>query len=165
MSTVCDLGQSIVLKHRFFRSSNGHIVQCVRLARARDLTSKIKATACRLSKRALATELVMQTSNSLIQPEVTLSTSSNTGGTFEVSARTSNSMISLQYADSPCDSFLASRVITSNSDVCVKMHNTFEGSFELTTSSSSALVRVRLGYKDPVGRRRQCGRHSIKLGM
>ncbi|KAI6027112.1 hypothetical protein EDC04DRAFT_172069 [Pisolithus marmoratus] len=149
---------SIALKHGSFISSNGYIAGhynasgSLKLATSND---KTKATVSLLNEHALATELDMQTSNSVIQSEVTLSAPSNTGGAFEISARTSNSPISLRYADAPLDSVLASRVITSNSDACVKMHNTFEGSFELTTSNSSSSVRVRRGDEDPTGRGRQ----------
>ncbi|KAI6106190.1 hypothetical protein EDD16DRAFT_196987 [Pisolithus croceorrhizus] len=149
---------SIVLKHGSFRSSNGYIAGHYNASGSLKLATsngKIKATVCLLNEHAQATELDMQTSNSLIQSEITLSTPSNTGGAFEVSARTSNSPISLRYADSPLESFLASSAVTSNSDACVKMHSTFEGSFELTTSNSSSSLKVRRGDVDPAGRGRQ----------
>ncbi|KAI6119260.1 hypothetical protein EDD17DRAFT_1594587 [Pisolithus thermaeus] len=149
---------SIALKHGSFRSSNGYIAGHYNASGSLKLATsngKIKATVFLLNEHAQATELDMQTSNSLIQSELTLSTPSNTGGAFEVSARTSNSPIFLRYADSPLDSFLASSAVTSNSDACVKMHSTFEGSFELTTSNSSSSLKVRRGDEDPAGRGRQ----------
>lgn len=158
---------SIALKNGSFRSSNGYIAGHYNASGSLKLTTsngKIKATVSLLSERTLATELDMQTTNSLIQSEVTLNTPSNTGGAFEVFARTSNSPISLRYADSPLDSFLASSVITSNSDACVKMHNTFEGSFELTTSNSSTSLKVRRGDEDPTGRGRQRMVAQHKIG-
>lgn len=158
---------SIALKNGSFRSSNGYIAGHYNASGSLKLTTsngKIKATVSLLNERTLATELDMQTTNSLIQSEVTLNTPSNTGGAFEVFARTSNSPISLRYADSPFDSFLASSAITSNSDACVKMHNTFEGSFELTTSNSSTSLKVRRGDVDPTGRGRQRMVAQHKIG-
>lgn len=149
---------SIALKHGSFTSSNGYIAGHYNASGSLKLATsngKIKATVCLLNEHDQATELDMQTSNSIIQSELTLSTLSNTGGAFEVSARTSNSPISLRYADAPLDSFLASSAVTSNSDACVKMHRTFEGSFELTTSNSSSSLKVRRGDEDPAGRGRQ----------
>lgn len=80
-----------------------------------------------------------------IESEVSLVSQSNAGGTFRVSAHSSNSPINLRYLEAPLTSILTSTVVTSNGPASVKMHNTFEGSFEVVTSNASSVLRASRG--------------------
>ncbi|KIM53846.1 hypothetical protein SCLCIDRAFT_408288 [Scleroderma citrinum Foug A] len=140
--------ESITLEHGIFKSSNGYIAghyNASRLLKLVTSNEQIKATILLFDGDSSGTELEMQTCNSPIKSEVSLISQSNTGGTFRVSARSSNSPISLQYAEAPPTSTLTSNVTTSNNEALVKMHSTFEGTFEVATSNASSVLKASRG--------------------
>jgi len=158
--------QSITLEHGTFKSSNGYIAGHYNTSRLLKLVTsneQIKATVSLFNGDSSGTELEMQTSNrcasllesaldymndfgfSPIKSEVSLISQTNAGGTFKVSARSSNSPIFLQYTEAPPTSILTSNVTTSNGEALVKMHSTFEGTFEVVTSNASSVLKASRG--------------------
>ena len=90
-----------------------------------------------------------------IDSEVTLQSTaaSSTGGTFDVSARTSNSPLSLTVVDAPVEHALALNAHTSNSPARVTLHPTYEGAFDVRSSRwFRSTVEWDAEAADPAGR-------------
>ncbi|KAH8090997.1 hypothetical protein BXZ70DRAFT_1011259 [Cristinia sonorae] len=106
------------------------------------------------------TGLVLRTSNSVIISSVSLvsTTEDKTGGAFEVTAHTSNAPIDVVFPNAPVDSLLTFKATSSNAHVRAKLHETYEGSFELSTGRwFPATVNYEEGVEDPAGK----GRHRV----
>ncbi|KAI1790402.1 hypothetical protein LXA43DRAFT_513251 [Ganoderma leucocontextum] len=102
--------------------------------------------------------LFIKTSNGLIDSQVGLysNASDATGGTFVVSARTANSPLKLTFVDAPVDSALHATMGTSNSPAQVTLHETYEGSFSLLSSTFfRPAVEWDKDPEDPAGRGRE----------
>ncbi|EMD33258.1 hypothetical protein CERSUDRAFT_118300 [Gelatoporia subvermispora B] len=103
------------------------------------------------------TELLAYTSNSRIDTIIELnSTSANgTDGTFTVDARTSNAPIDVSTRSAPVGHALALTAETSNSPVTVALSPTWEGTFDVRTSSLfTSSVDVHTDIPDPAGQGR-----------
>ncbi|KAF8891093.1 hypothetical protein CPB84DRAFT_1383915 [Gymnopilus junonius] len=99
--------------------------------------------------------LKARTSNGLVEAGVSLLSASASGGTFDVSLRTSNAPLRASFRDSPVDSHLKFEATTSNSPAFVSLNPAYEGSFHLRTSSSEGpAIRRRSGIEDPTGKGR-----------
>ncbi|CCM02999.1 uncharacterized protein FIBRA_05114 [Fibroporia radiculosa] len=98
-----------------------------------------------------STQLTMRTSNGAIESDVNLiSTSpSYTGGSFNVSARTSNSHLTLDFPQSALDAHLDVDAKTSNGLATVSLNRAFEGPFVLQTSSARPIVQFNQHVEDP----------------
>jgi hypothetical protein len=70
-----------------------------------------------------------------IDSSISLSSSQPTGGSFNVSTRTSNSPLSVIYDASPLASILRHESRTSNGPATVNLHSAYEGSFYLQSST------------------------------
>ncbi|KAI0755025.1 hypothetical protein C8Q80DRAFT_1117540 [Daedaleopsis nitida] len=120
-----------------------------------------------INGNASTTRLFLTTSNARINGEITLisNTSAATEGNFHVVARSLNAPLKLAFEDAPVDSSLTVTASTSNSPARVALHSTFEGVFDLM-SSSIFRPEVDLGpVDDPAerGRTRQV-RFSTQKG-
>ncbi|PIL33801.1 hypothetical protein GSI_04426 [Ganoderma sinense ZZ0214-1] len=109
------------------------------------------------------TRLVLRTSNGHIDSEVTLqsTTASSTGGTFDVSARTSNAPLTLAVVDAPVEHALTLKARTSNSPARVTLHPTYEGAFDVQSSKwFRPTVEWDAEAHDPAGKDR---RRSVQV--
>ncbi|KAI0800275.1 hypothetical protein C8Q74DRAFT_1364043 [Fomes fomentarius] len=81
--------------------------------------------------------LSLKTSNGRIDGEISLTsnTSGSASGDFRVVARSSNTPLTLTFVDAPADSALSLSASTSNAPTHVTLHKTFEGTFDLSSSS------------------------------
>ncbi|TBU46636.1 hypothetical protein BD309DRAFT_1078468 [Dichomitus squalens] len=103
------------------------------------------------------TRLILKTSNAHIDSSVHLqsSTSSATGGKYDVSARTSNGPIDVSIIDAPVGHTLTLDAHTSNVGAHVALPKTFEGSFDLQSSRwFRPTVEWDQDVEDPAGKRR-----------
>jgi hypothetical protein len=100
--------------------------------------------------------LVAKTSNSPLDLLVAATSSTGQPGTFDVSARTTNSPLSVSFMDAPVDSTLTVDASTSNGAAEIDLHPTYEGKFELSTSRWFPVkVNVKDKYEDPAGKGRK----------
>ncbi|TFK50921.1 hypothetical protein OE88DRAFT_1747839 [Heliocybe sulcata] len=104
-----------------------------------------------------ATELVMTTSNSNIESEISMhsTASSHTGGSFKSTLTTKNGRIDVSHPDAPVDALLDFTASSTNSGVTVQLHPAYEGGFELGTSNARAVVDVGGKVPDPKRRGRE----------
>jgi hypothetical protein len=87
---------------------------------------------------------------------VSASSSTDNPGAFDVNARTTNSPLSISFADAPLDSKLTVDASTTNGDGRIDLHPTYEGKFEISTSKwFIAKVAVKHQYKDPARKNRK----------
>ena len=81
-----------------------------------------------------------------------LSTSQgSTGGSFKVTAKSSNDDLELVTLTAPLDSALTLDAQTSNAAATVSLHQTFEGAFRLHTSNADIKVAASEQVVDPAG--------------
>ena len=90
-----------------------------------------------------------------IDARTTLSSASGSGGTFNVTTRTSNGPLLVTFPDSPVNSTLNLDAHSSTSLVTIALHAAYEGSFDLHTSLAQASIRERVGVEDPTGEGRK----------
>lgn len=96
-----------------------------------------------------------------------LSTSQgNSGGTFKVSAKSTNGAVSLTFPHSPLDSIQHVDAQSTNGNVALQMHTAFEGDFRLQTSNAAPAVEPNTRAQDPagVGRQRNVGYQQDRKG-
>jgi hypothetical protein len=93
-------------------------------------------------------------------------TQGGTGGLFSISAKSSNSDVSLSFPEAPVDSVQRIDAQTSNSRITVQMPTTFEGDFRLQTSNAAPSVETNNHAHNPagVGRQRNVGYQQDKRG-
>ncbi|OCH93512.1 hypothetical protein OBBRIDRAFT_749481 [Obba rivulosa] len=106
------------------------------------------------------TQLWMHTSNGRVDAisELISTSESGTNGTFEIDARTSNSPLYISTRSAPIDHALDLTALTSNSPAAVSLHTTWEGSFDLRSSSLfTPNVDAHTAVPDPAGRNRKRG--------
>lgn len=74
---------------------------------------------------------------SRISSDITLSSRAQdrTGGQFRVNAHTSNAPLELIFVDAPVDSMLTTSAQTENAPARVVLHKTYEGAFDLVSST------------------------------
>ncbi|KIP08924.1 hypothetical protein PHLGIDRAFT_34702 [Phlebiopsis gigantea 11061_1 CR5-6] len=105
------------------------------------------------------TEVSMQTSNGYIHSNVSLvaETKGNTGGKFNVVARSSNSPVDVKFDAAPIDSVLHVDVHTSNSPARLTLDPTYEGSFSLHTGAwfPTTVQQLNEDEEDPAGKDRK----------
>ncbi|KAH9833578.1 uncharacterized protein C8Q71DRAFT_712850 [Rhodofomes roseus] len=104
------------------------------------------------------TKARLQTTNGPINTNVSLfsTTSSGTGGLFDVDTHSSNSPVRVVLPYAPAEHVLTLAARTSNSPVDLVLHPAFEGSFALHGSRwISPQVHVDDGVVDPAGRGRR----------
>lgn len=77
------------------------------------------------------------------------------GGTFKVSAESSNENVEVSFPIAPLHSILHLDASTSNAPVNVSLHKTFEGEFSLYTPGGRPMVRYGQGIADPAGAKRR----------
>jgi hypothetical protein len=85
-----------------------------------------------------------------------------TGGKFKVIGTTSLSALDLGFITAPVASSLVLDAQTSLAPATIKLHETFEGTFRLSTSLKRPTVKVNERVEDPAGkgRRRKVEIHS-----
>lgn len=87
---------------------------------------------------------------------VSASSSTDKAGEFDVNARTTNSPLSVSFADAPVDSKLTVDASTTNGNARIDLHPTYEGKFQISTSRwFPATVNVKDKYEDPAGKDRK----------
>ncbi|KAI0338860.1 hypothetical protein BDW22DRAFT_1337119 [Trametopsis cervina] len=102
--------------------------------------------------------ITAHTSNSNVKLDISLASAAkdNKGGVFKVDVTSSNGPLDVQYSAAPVGSKLDFRGTTSNSPARVTTHETFEGTFLLTTGRwFDAAVHVNGNAEDPAGEGRQ----------
>ncbi|KJA17296.1 hypothetical protein HYPSUDRAFT_70850 [Hypholoma sublateritium FD-334 SS-4] len=95
-----------------------------------------------------------RTSDGKINARLRLTSSAGEGGNFSVSTITSNSPVFAIVADAPVDSALSFEATTSNGDAHVYLHPTYEGAFDVETSSRFNADLNFLPAADPSGKQR-----------
>lgn len=103
-------------------------------------------------------EVILQTSNHHIDSSLRLFSTArpdNTGGTFNITAHTSNGHLTLTHPVAPVDSRLLVDARTSNGHAELQLHPTFEGSYESITSNSITRYTMPTNPIDPSGRGRK----------
>jgi hypothetical protein len=90
----------------------------------------------------------------LIHSSISLSSSQSTGGSFNVSTKTSNGALSVIYDASPLASILRHEARTSNALATVDLHSAYEGSFNLQSSNASPFISKKHAT-DPSGQGRR----------
>ena len=93
----------------------------------------------------------------IIKSPVTLLMESQdgSGGTFRVSAESSNEDVAVSFPSAPLHSTLHVDASTSNAPVNVSLHKTFEGEFSLYAPGGRPMVRYGQGIPDPAGAKRR----------
>ncbi|KAI0002406.1 hypothetical protein BJV74DRAFT_815652 [Russula compacta] len=104
-----------------------------------------------------ATEVLIQTTNALIEADISLKSNSSlgTGGMFGVHTHTTNAPINIVYHDSPVDSILNFDAHSTNAPVHATLHRAFEGAFSLQTTNSEVVLDPSHNVEDPSGRGRR----------
>ncbi|KAH9927770.1 uncharacterized protein B0H18DRAFT_1103969 [Fomitopsis serialis] len=105
-----------------------------------------------------STKVRLHTTNGPVNANVSLfaTTSSSTGGLFNVDAHSTNSPVRVVFPDAPVDHVLTLAAHTTNSPVELVLHPTYEGGFTLHGSRwLSPQVRVSPNVDDPAGRGRR----------
>ncbi|KAG2153221.1 hypothetical protein DEU56DRAFT_773780 [Suillus clintonianus] len=150
--------KSVTVEHGLIRSSNGAIRGHFNSSSSLKLTTSngpIQTSVSLLNREnGIVSELKMTTSNGKIDASVDLITHSGHGGIFDVETRTSNGPVTLEYTDVPVDSILRSETRSSNAAMSVKLHSTFQGSFDVDTSNAAAMLK-ELPVEDPSGQGRR----------
>ncbi|KAJ7025636.1 hypothetical protein C8F04DRAFT_1127596 [Mycena alexandri] len=100
------------------------------------------------NNKAKPTVLIMRTSNNRLDAKVTLSTKAHMGGRYSVLGRTSNGPLAISIPGSPVESELHLNALTSNAAAEVKLHNTYQGAFGVSTSSQWSARVTRLDQSD-----------------
>jgi len=109
-----------------------------------------------------------RTSNGVLEADVSLTSNSASGGSFNVTATSSNAPLRVTFPASPLDSKLNFNGRTSNGHATVSLNPAYEGSFNLQTSSIfSASLNRNPNVKDPSGkeRKRQVQYRTIGKGV
>ncbi|KAF7350922.1 hypothetical protein MSAN_01654300 [Mycena sanguinolenta] len=102
------------------------------------------------SSLAKTQNITMQTSNGPIKYVVDLGPTAGDAGSFRVKATTSNHKVTAKIVSAPLNSVLAIDARTSNHLASLALPSTYEGSFAISTSHSSAAVsRTNPQEKDP----------------
>lgn len=97
---------------------------------------------------------------SKLEANVDLVSSSENGGSYAVTASTTNSPLRVAFPTSPVDSTLKLSATTTNSPAAVSLHPSYEGSFELSTTQFLPKL-VKHDASDPSGRERK---RNVELG-
>jgi len=94
--------------------------------------------------------------SSEIDANVTLSSysSDSAPGVFDVTASTAHANVNLNFISAPVDSTLNLKASTASASAYVKLHETYEGSFRLSTALGKAEVVENNGVEDPKGKKR-----------
>ncbi|KAG1746397.1 hypothetical protein EDB19DRAFT_1873521 [Suillus lakei] len=150
--------KSVTAENGLIHSSNGAIKGHFNSSSSLKLTTSngpIQASVSLLNREdGNVSELKMTTSNGKIDTDVDLVTNSGHGGIFDVETRTSNGPVNLKYTDMPVNSILRSETRSSNAAMSVKLHSTFEGSFDVDTSNAAIMLK-ELPVEDPSGQGRR----------
>ncbi|KZP03104.1 hypothetical protein FIBSPDRAFT_769470, partial [Athelia psychrophila] len=96
---------------------------------------------------AQPTVLLMKTSNGPIDSLVSLISTETTKGSFNVTTKTSNNYLKVDYQHTPVDSTLIHTARTSNSPAILNLHSAYEGLF----SAESSVLKPNVGVHDPHG--------------
>ena len=110
----------------------------------------------------------------ILEANVSLLSSSGSGGYFDIEAKTVNAPLHLNFPVSPLNSSLNLNAVTSNGKAMVCLDSAYEGSFLLDTSSpffKSTVKPTVQGSTDPAGRQRKrkvqyelSGKRSLTMG-
>ncbi|KAJ7816716.1 hypothetical protein B0H13DRAFT_2459744, partial [Mycena leptocephala] len=106
----------------------------------------------------LATEpakLEMHNNNGLIQGNINLESSKESGAAFDIIAYNSNMAIELDVLAAPLDSNITLSATTNLGAITIKLPTTYEGSFSAATSISSLAVDFNENAQDPAGKGRK----------
>jgi len=101
--------------------------------------------------------LSLVTSNAALEARLNLhdfTSSRSSSSNFDVTTRTSNGRLNVNFLDAPVDSKLALRATTSNAAVEVSLHPAFEGHFTLQSSLTTPVVHQHR-VDDPSGQGRE----------
>jgi len=114
----------------------------------------------------VATKVNLKTSNGAIKSDFNLNSNGkdSTGGKFEVTAQTAAGAADVNFLSAPVGSSLNLDVHTSVGRAYVKLHETYEGSFEASTSIGRATVNVDQKKDDPAGKGRKRNVHFSRAG-
>ncbi|KAI0087034.1 hypothetical protein BDY19DRAFT_907895 [Irpex rosettiformis] len=99
----------------------------------------------------------LHTSNSRIRARISLTSTAENhrNGSFNITTETNNSPLNVQFDTAPVDSRVTFIGRTTNSPISAKLHDSFEGTFSVTTGRwFEAGVHV-VNTQDPSGRGRQ----------
>ncbi|KAJ6516722.1 hypothetical protein C8R47DRAFT_1063398 [Mycena vitilis] len=103
-----------------------------------------------------AAKLRMRTSNGSILSNVTLLSSSESGGAFNISARTAHAPVGVAVLAAPLDARIALGAFTSLASASVSLPPTYEGTFTAHTSLASVNVLLKdEKAEDPAGKDRE----------
>ncbi|KDR84319.1 hypothetical protein GALMADRAFT_237095 [Galerina marginata CBS 339.88] len=105
--------------------------------------------------------LEARTSNGPLHADISLTSASGTGGSFDITTTTSNSPLRVTFSDSPVDSRLSLKASTSNSPATVSLHPAYEGTFTVQTSLFGPTLRRKSDVEDPSGEGRE---RNVKFG-
>ncbi|RPD57421.1 hypothetical protein L226DRAFT_573452 [Lentinus tigrinus ALCF2SS1-7] len=114
-------------------------------------------------------QMAIQTSNGPIQANIGLASGASptdTDGSFDVVAHTSNSPLTVAFVEQPANSRLVASLQTANGPASVKMHPAFEGQFELRSSFFMPPTMTEGRVQDPAGagRARTVTKHGVGSG-
>jgi hypothetical protein len=91
-----------------------------------------------------------------MKASISLTSFSDVGGAFNITATTSNGPLAVDFPASPADSKLTLGAKTSNSPVSVSLNPAYEGTFKLQTSSwFKAEANIDKEVVDPSGKDRK----------
>ncbi|EJF60662.1 hypothetical protein DICSQDRAFT_62362 [Dichomitus squalens LYAD-421 SS1] len=105
----------------------------------------------------VSSNLTMVTTNARIDSKISLRRAAyvQTGGSFSVSAHTSNGAVDLAVTSQPADSTLTLSARASNSPATVHLNPAFEGAIEIGTTNGPVSFDVNKKASDPGNRGRQ----------
>ncbi|TBU46676.1 hypothetical protein BD309DRAFT_596987 [Dichomitus squalens] len=115
----------------------------------------------------LPTFMSLQTTNGPIEANVSLTSTAPSvrGGSFDVTANTTNGPLRVAFQDGPANSVLNASLQTCNAPAYVVMHSMFEGRYEL---QGSPFLRPTVGVgtsQDPTGTGRRRNVTAMNEGM
>ncbi|KAJ6605962.1 hypothetical protein B0H10DRAFT_2075369 [Mycena sp. CBHHK59/15] len=148
---------SLVARDITLRTSNAGISGSFNVTGSLDLHTSNAPIAVRVGLesrgRASPARLTMRTSNNRLQSDISLASPQRRGGSFGVTATTSNGRLDMRFLESPRDAALDVTARTSNSPAALALHSAYEGAFAADTSNAPASVRrLHAGEEEKEGR-------------
>ncbi|KAI0314628.1 hypothetical protein OF83DRAFT_1063505 [Amylostereum chailletii] len=141
-------------------TSNHRISGVFKVTRALELQSKNGLIAVDVdalnAANGIPTTLNIETKNAPLTAKLSLTSTStsHTGGIFQINAHTSNKPLSVTHAVSPPDSVLDLHASTTNAPALVQLDGAYEGGFAVrTTNAKPALAKN--AASDPMGKGRR----------
>jgi len=98
---------------------------------------------------------VAHTSNGNLDARLHLTSSTGSGGKFDITTVTSNSPLLVAFQDAPLDSTITFEAKTSNGRAYAVLHPSYEGNFDIKTSNRFKASLNLLPTADPSGKERK----------